>query len=164
LINVEQGILLAVVFSMVDHIRVSYRPPTHLLKLSADGAVVPVAVSTGEMALPGRMVYRFEAPLYHANAEFFMTEVRHLVRSASTPVRWFVVRFDSISDVDFTAAKMLLQLMKLLKPVDVSVVFSDVGPAVLKLLQRYGIAAELGSGRIFPDLTSAISDYRKISA
>src|SRR5262249_21915040 len=163
-IGVKEGILLAVVFSMVDHIRVSYRPPTRLLTFSGSGEVVPVAVSTGEMALPGFMVYRFEAPLYYANAEFFMTEVLDLVHSASPPVRWFVVSFDSISDVDFTAAKMLQQLTKLLKRQDAAMVFSGVDPAMQKLLERYGIAAGLGSDRIFQGLVHAVREYRKISA
>jgi MFS superfamily sulfate permease-like transporter len=160
LVGVKQGILVAVSISVIDHLRVSYHPPTRLLKISADyEAVIEVPVSSKEMAFPGMLVYRFEAPLYYANSEFFMNEILCLVKEAQPELRWLVVRFDTISDVDYSAAKMLLNLLERLKAHNVSLIFSDVSSAMQSLLQHYGLVEALGSDRIFTSLIDTVRAY-----
>ena len=159
-IGVEQGILLAIAISVVDHLRRSYRPPTHLLTLAEDGETVEFPTSSKKMALPGLLIYSFEAPLYYANAGFFMSEVLQLVQGAEPAVRWFIVGFATIADVDYSASKMLLDLIQRLQKQNVSLVFSDVHGNIGPLLQRYGITAALGEDKLYPALTAAVTGYR----
>jgi MFS superfamily sulfate permease-like transporter len=121
--------------------------------------VIEVPVSSKEMAFPGMLVYRFEAPLYYANSEFFMNEILCLVKEAQPELRWLVVRFDTISDVDYSAAKMLLNLLERLKAHNVSLIFSDVSSAMQSLLQHYGLVEALGSDRIFTSLIDTVRAY-----
>ncbi len=161
-VGVEEGILLAVGISLIDHIRRSYRPPTHLLTLSQDGHPVFIDTASEQTALPGLMLYRFSAPLYYANSQFFMTEVLSLVRNAQTPLRWFALRFNTIPDVDYTAARTILALVDRLNEMGVSLVFTDVEPSMLALLERYGVAAAMGRDKIFPALRIALAEYDKL--
>jgi high affinity sulfate transporter 1 len=160
IVGVEQGILLAVAVSLIDHLRVSYRPPTRLLKVSEAGDVTEFPVSSREMALPGLMIFRFEAPLYYANSEFFRTEVLQLVGTGETRVRWLTVRLGTISDVDYTASKMLLDLIRRLQQRGVTLAFTDVDTRMGTLLQHYGIAQVLGSDKLFANVTTALTGYR----
>jgi MFS superfamily sulfate permease-like transporter len=161
-VGVKQGILVAVAVSVIDHLRISYHPPTRLLKPSADYESVSEApVSSNEMALPGMLIFRFEAPLYYANSDFFMNEILGLVQKSPTELRWLVVRFDTISDVDYSAAKMLLNLLERLKTHNVSLIFSDVDSAMQSRLQHYGIVEAVGDDRIFPSLADMGRAYIK---
>jgi len=156
-VGVEPGILMAIAISVIDHLRVSYHPPTRLLKISQQTrSVVEVPVASEEMAFPGMMIYRFNAPLYYANSDFFMQEVLRLVKNAKSQVKWLVVRFDSISDVDFSASKMLLLVVQQLGKLGVTTVFSDVNSCMRDLLERYGIVAALGPDKVFDDLAAAV--------
>jgi len=155
-VGVEPGILMAIAISVIDHLRVSYRPPTRLLKISPQGSVVEVPVASEEMAFPGMMIYRFNAPLYYANSDFFMQEVLRLVKNTRSQVKWLVVRFDSISDVDFSSSKMLLLVIQQLGKLGVTTVFSDVNRGMRDLLERYGIVAALGPDKVFDDLAAAV--------
>lgn len=158
-VGVEQGVVLAIVISLVDHLRVSYRPPTRLLTLSAGGGVAESPVSSRAMALPGLMIYRFEAPIYYANADYFMTEALSLTATPGAPVRWFLVRFDSISDVDYSGSKMLLELASRLRDRNVTMAFTDVKDDDRALLQRYGIIAKVGAENVFVHFPDAINAY-----
>jgi MFS superfamily sulfate permease-like transporter len=87
--GVEQGILISIAISVIAaHLRVSYHPPA-LPKISLKArSVVEVPVVSEEMAFPGMMIYRFNAPLYYANSDFFMQEVLRLVKNAKSQVKW----------------------------------------------------------------------------
>ena len=123
-----------------------------------------VPVSSKAMAEPGLMVYRFEAPLYYANAEFFMNELLRLVEASDSAVRWLMVRFDSISDIDYSASKMLLDLIQRLRSRRVALVFTDVDARTKALLQNYGLLAALGEGGVFGHFTEAVTDFRHASS
>jgi sulfate permease, SulP family len=159
-VGVEHGVVLAIVISLIDHLRVSYRPPTRLLTLSASGGVAESPVSSRAMALPGLFVYRFEAPIYYANADYFLTQALNLTQASVPPVRWFVVRFDSISDVDYSGGKMLLDLASRLRERKVTMVLTDVKDDDRALLQRYGIIAQVGAENVFVHFPDAINAYK----
>ena len=102
-VGVEQGILLAIVLSIVDHLRRSYRPDNCVLVRAASGGLSALPLEQAAQAAPGVVVYRFDASLYYANANRFAEEVRAARRrcrpareaaSASTP--------EAIGDVDYS--------------------------------------------------------------
>ena len=110
-IGVEQGILLAIALSLLRHVRHSYRPHTTVLATDADGRREPVPATPGIETGPGLIVYRFGADLFYANTDRFTDEVRALVEHAPTPLRWFVVDASATTDIDYSAARSVLDLI-----------------------------------------------------
>jgi len=88
-----------------------------------------------------------------------LKQILGLVKEALPELHWLVVRFNTISHVDYSAAKMLLNLLERLKARNVSLVFSDVSSAMQSLLEHYGLIEALGSGRIFPTFIAAVRCY-----
>ena len=110
-IGVEQGILLAIALSLFRHVRHSYNPHTAILAPNASGRWVPIPAVPGKETEPGLIVYRFNSDLFYANAYRFKDEVRSLVRRAPTPIRWFIVDAGAITDIDYSAAKSIRDLL-----------------------------------------------------
>ena len=111
-IGVEQGILLAIVLSLIDHTRHGYRPRNVLLLPTESGAWKPKPLSTGAQALPGLIVYRFTHSLYYANCQQLTDDISELVNTAEPPLRRFCIEASAIDDVDYTAAETLRSLAR----------------------------------------------------
>ena len=157
LVGVEQGILLAVALSLLRHVRHSYRPHTSVLAPDAAGRWLPTPAQPGAQSESGLVVYRFGADLFYANANRFSGEVRALVEQAPTPVRWFVVDAGAITDIDYSAARELRDLCDDLKGRGVTLVFGRVGPDLRADMDRHGILALIGAGRVVATLHEAIA-------
>jgi len=114
LVGVEQGILLAIVLSLVDHTRLGYRPRNALLVPSATGGWKPQPVSTLAEALPGLAIYRFTHSIYYANVQQLTEEVTGLATHADPPLRWLCLEASAIDDVDYSAAEALRALVLML--------------------------------------------------
>ena len=112
LVGVEQGILLAMVLSLLRIVRHSYRPHTGVLDVSQHDAWRLVPAVPGAVTEPGLIIYSFGAALFYANASLFDKEVRGLVGPTPSPVRWLIVDAEAITNVDYTAARMVRQLHK----------------------------------------------------
>jgi sulfate permease, SulP family len=108
-VGVEQGIILAMVLSLLRIVRHSYHPHTGVLVADGDAAWHLSPPVAGAMTTPGLAIYRFGAPLFYANAGRFTEEIRAVVGSAPSPVRWLVVDAEAITNIDYTAARMLLR-------------------------------------------------------
>src|SRR4030095_255690 len=109
--GVEEGILLAIVLSLLRHVRHSYRPHTMVLAPDAAGRWMPGPAIPGAETDPGLIIYRFGADLFYANDHRFTDEVRSLVEHAPTPVRWFIVDADAITDLDYSAPRSIRELL-----------------------------------------------------
>ena len=157
LVGVEQGILLAVTLSLLRHVRHSYRPHTSVLAPDAAGRWLPTPAQPGAQSEPGLVVYRFGADLFYANANRFSAEVRALIGQAPAPVRWFVVDAGAITDIDYSAARDLRDLCGELKDRGLVLVFGRVGPDLRADMDRHGILALIGAGRVFATLHEAIA-------
>src|SRR5215469_13309225 len=90
-VGVEQGILLAMVLSLLRIVQHSYHPHTALLDKDQKGEWRSRPTVPGAVTEPGLVIYRFGAPLFYANANRFSEEIRGLVEQAPTPVRWLIV-------------------------------------------------------------------------
>ena len=159
-IGVEQGILLAIVFSLFRHVRHSYRPHTMVLELDAAGERVPLPATPGTQTEPGLVVYRFGADLFYANDHRFADEVRALVAHAPTPVRWFVVDAEAITDIDYSAARSIRELLDDLARQKVGMIFARVSPYLRSDMDRHGVTAAIGETRVFTTLHEAIAAAR----
>ena len=114
----------------------------------------------GKETEPGLVVYRFGADLFYANNNRFADEVRALVESAPTLVRWFIVDAGATTDMDYFAARSIRDLLDDLAQQRVGLVFARVSPYLRSDMDRHGITAALGETRIFATLHEAIAAVR----
>jgi SulP family sulfate permease len=159
-IGVEQGILLAIALSLVQHVRHSYQPHTMVLVPGVTGRWEPAPATPGSQTESGLIVYRFGADLFYANADRFADEVRSLVDKAPAPVRWFVLDAGTVTDLDYSAARTVRDLFGELTAKNVGVMFARVNTYLRADLDRHGISAKLGEARIFATLHEAIDATR----
>jgi sulfate permease, SulP family len=155
--GVEQGILLAIALSLFRHVRHSYRPHTMMLAPDSAGRWAPIPVTPGKVTEPGMIVYRFDADLFYANQNLFTDEVRALVARAPTLVRWFIVDAAAITDIDYSAAQGVRELIEDLAHQKVSMIFGRVNTYLRSDMDRHGITKVLGETRIFVTLHEAIA-------
>ncbi|MGD8932310.1 MAG: SulP family inorganic anion transporter, partial [Chromatiales bacterium] len=160
LIGIDQGILLAMVLSLLRHVRHSYRPHTLLLAPDEAGRWSPVPSRPGTETEPGLLVYRFGADLFYANETRFTNEVRSLVETAPHPVRWFVVDAGAITDLDYSAARSLRELCHDLSRRGVRLVFARVSPYLRADMDRHGLTAVIGETYLVPTLHHALALVR----
>jgi MFS superfamily sulfate permease-like transporter len=156
-VGVEQGILLAMALSLFRHVRHSYRPHTMIFEPDAGGRWVLGPATPGHVTTPGVIVYRFGADLFYANQNRFCDEVRELVARAPMPIRWLIVDADAITDIDYSAARSIRDLLGDLRRRGVQVAFGRVSPYLRSDMDRHGITEAVGSERIFPSLHEAIA-------
>jgi MFS superfamily sulfate permease-like transporter len=155
--TVMYGIAVAVSLSLIDQVRHAYRPRTRVLVKDSEGRWSAVPAAPDQLAAPGVIVYRFEANLFYANASFFVEEILHLVTSAKEPIHSLVLDITGIDDVDYTAAKMLLQGRSELNRRGVTVVSVAISADAIAHLRRYGIAADDFDNRVYPTIDAAIT-------
>lgn len=156
-LGVEQGILLAIALSLFRHVRHSYRPHTMVLMPSENGLWVPAPAAPGCTTTADLIVYRFGADLFYANANRFADEVRALVQFAPSPVHWFIVDCAAITDLDYSAALSIRDLLAELDRRHIVVVFGRVNPYLKSDMDRHCISPVVGEGRIFATLHEAIA-------
>jgi len=155
-LGVEQGIVLAIVASLIDHLRRSYKPPTGVIIENADGkGWHRDPVSPAARTLPGLVAYRFAGSLYYANANHFLDEVRVLLSDTEHPLSWFCLDAAAIPDVDYTGGETLKQVYDLLKEHDVRFVVAEAMGPVRRELARYGVTDLIGEDAMFPTLAEA---------
>ena len=160
LFGVLWGIAVAVALSLVDFVWRAWHPYDAVLgriegrKGYHDGSRHPEA-----RQVPGLLLYRFDAPLFFANANIFRANVRHLVRDAAPPITWLVVAAEPITDVDTTAAEMLWELDEDLEHRGIELAFAEMKGPVKDRLERYGLMTRVGAERFFPTLGTAVKAY-----
>src|SRR5215472_12232626 len=131
-----------------------------MLVPDTSGRWTPTPVTPGKETEPGLMVYRFGADLFYANHNRFADEVRALVEHAPTPVRWFIVDAGAITNVDYSAAQSLRDLLDDLAHQGVGMVFARVRPSLRSDMDRHRVTAVIGETRIFAALHEALAAVR----
>jgi SulP family sulfate permease len=161
-IGVEQGILLAIVLSLLDHIRRSYHPRDTLLVKEDSGRwrTVPVPApeeaSPATDAEPGLVIYRFGATLYYANANRFTEEIRSLLdRPAGAPA-WVCIDCAAIGDIDYSGGETLFDLLDEMKEKGSRLVLAELDDGVRAELDRYGLTDAIGADAIFDTVAAAV--------
>ena len=111
-VGVEQGILLAIMLSLIDHTRHGYRPKNAVLVPGKSGGRQPEAVATAGQAAPGLIIYRFTHSLYYANCQQFADEVLFLAKTAEPPLRWLCLDASGVDDVDYSGAEVIRSVLR----------------------------------------------------
>ncbi|MDD1533792.1 MULTISPECIES: SulP family inorganic anion transporter [unclassified Bradyrhizobium] len=113
--------------------------------------------------IPGLVLFRWDAPLFFANAEFFKERILAAVETSPTPVRWLVVAAEPVTSVDVTACDTVAELDEALKARGIELCFAELKDPVKDKLKRFGLYAQLGEAQFFPTIGSAVSSYLEIN-
>jgi sulfate permease, SulP family len=162
LVGVEQGIVLAMVLSVGRIVRQSYRPHTGVFVVSEGDIWHVVPAVPGAVTEPGLVIYRFGAALFYANAGLFAEQIRGLAGPTPSPVRWLAVDAEAITNVDYTAARMVRQLQKELADRGVVLVFARVPPSLKADLDRHLLTEVIGPAQLFDRLHDAAAAFAKL--
>jgi high affinity sulfate transporter 1 len=157
-IGVEQGIAVAIVLSIIAHLRHSYRPLDLLLVLNDRGGIRTVPLVEGQQAVEGLLIYRFGSNLYFANENRFTEEIISLARNANS-LKWFCISATNIGDIDFTASDTLKNVYTHLKKLGITLVLSDVVQPVMNELDKDGLTELIGREHIFESVHEVIEAY-----
>jgi MFS superfamily sulfate permease-like transporter len=160
LLGVLPGIAVAVALSILNVFRRAWWPYNTQLGRVPDleGYHDTRAHPEAEL-LPGLVIYRFDAPLFFANATTFRDEIRRLAR-ADPPPAWIVVAAEPLTDVDTTASDMLEDLDEALNARGTSLVFAELKDPVRRKIERYGLTRTIDPGHFFPTVESAVAAFR----
>ena len=159
-IGVAHGILLALILSMILHVRHGYRPHTAVILHDATDHWRMETVAPGKMIEPGLVMYWFGSDLYYANANHFTEEVLRLVSESPSPVRWLVVEAGAITSIDYTAASELKQLQRDLSKLGVVLAFTRVNADFRADLDRMELTDVIGAEHIFSSRKACIAAYQ----
>jgi high affinity sulfate transporter 1 len=160
LLGVLEGIAVAVALSILNVFRRAWRPyQTTLGRVPGMPGQHDRRLHPEAEGLPGLVVFRFDAPLFFANARTFREEIRRL-EAAETRPEWIIIAAEPITDVDTTAADMLAELDQELNAAGTSLVFAELKSPVRAKLERYELIGPLDPDHFFPTLDSAVNAYR----
>ncbi len=164
LIGVIEGVFIAVALSLLAFIRRAWWPHDAVLG-RADGVkgYHDLTYYPEARQIPGLLLYRFDAPLFFANALVFRDRVRERIGDAESPIQWVVVAAEPITDVDTTAAEMLDQLEQELTANDITLAFAGLKDPVRDRLRRYGALERVRDEHVFPTIGTAVAAYVKAS-
>jgi len=163
ILGVEDGIVVAVVASIVDHLRHSYSPINSVLVKSPAGHWRPCPVTPGARTENGLVIYRFGTSLYYANAAKLVDDMAALAREGA-PLRWMVLDCAAIGDIDYTASEVLAKLVAHLHQRQVHVALSGVLGPVRRQLDRYGIAKTLDPDACYDTAGEALEAFHAATA
>ncbi len=172
-IGVEAGILLAMALSLLRIVRHSYRPHTGVIHLESGNAWRAAPVSAGEVTEPGLVLYRFGSALFYANANRFAEELLLLsgtqhaeTQLHNTPGRqpprvlWLIVDAEAITQIDYSAARVIAQLNLQLSKNGMVLGFARMSPDALSDFQRHHLAECTPALRLFDRLHDVVSEFR----
>ena len=163
-VGVEAGILLAMALSLVRVVRHSYQPHTGVIQFDNGNAWKVVPVAHGAVTEPGLVLYRFGASLFYANANRFADEVLRLAGPRPSSVRWIVVDAEAITQIDYSASRIIAQLNEELGKDGVALGFARMPQDTLADFHRHHLAESIPPSRIFTRLHDALGAFRTTEA
>lgn len=158
-VGVEQGIILAIVISILNIIRRQYSPKDFVVGMNAQGQPTYTKAAAGVQSAPGLIVFRYDAELFYANANRFVDEVEALIEKAPVPVEWLVIDAGSLDDVDYSAGKSLGGLLDYLNARNITPALARADTALVATLKSYGIDSRISPDHLFGNLTDAFAAF-----
>ena len=154
------GIGIAIVLAVIEFLWDGWRPHWAVLgKPEGVDGYHDMARYPDAVRVPGLVLFRWDAPLFFANAELFSERVLDAVAASPTPVRRVVVAAEPITSVDVTSADALTELDRTLKARNIELCFAALKDPVKDKLKRFGLLTEFGESRFFPTKESAVTSY-----
>jgi len=153
------GIGLAVAIAIIEFLWDGWRPHSAVLG-RADGVkgYHDITRYPDARQIPGLVLFRWDAPLFFANAELFKERVLEAAAN-SRSVHWLVVAAEPVTSVDVTAADSVAELDKALQEAGIELCFAELKDPVKDKLKRFGLFAQIGESYFFPTIGAAVSSY-----
>ena len=158
------GIGLAIAFAIAEFLWDGWRPHSAVLgRAYGVKGYHDITRYPDARRIPGLVLFRWDAPLFFANAEFFRERVLDAVAKSPTPVRWLVVAAEPVTSVDVTACDTVAELDVALHERGIELCFAELKDPVKDKLKRFGLYAQLGESYFFPTIGSAVSRYLEVT-
>ncbi len=154
------GIGLAIVIAVIEFLWDGWRPHSAVLG-RAEGVrgYHDITRYPDARLVPGLVLFRWDAPLFFANAEFFQERALDAVAAAPTPTRRLVVAAEPVTSVDVTSADALAELEETLNKAGVELCFAELKDPVKDKLRRFELFQRFGEERFFATIGEAVDDY-----
>ena len=163
-LGVIPGIGLAIAIAIAEFLWDGWRPHSAILgRANGVKGYHDITRYPDARRIPGLVLFRWDAPLFFANAEFFKERVLDAVAESPTPVRWLVVAAEPVTSVDVTAADTIAVLDEALHARGVEFCFAELKDPVKDKLKRFGLFAQVGENYFFPTIGAAVSSYLEIN-
>lgn len=161
-VGVEQGIVIAMVLSLIEHVRRSYRSKNVVLSIDQKTGIWQLLpVSAPAQIEPGLLLYRFAHTIYYANAQQLYEQIISLVEGANPPLLWFCLDASAVPDIDFSAAETLREIHGILKGRGIRFVWANVIGPLKTELDKYEITELFGKDAFYHNISEVLSDYLK---
>jgi high affinity sulfate transporter 1 len=155
------GIALAIVIAVIEFLWDGWRPHSAVLgRVERVAGYHDISRYPEARLLPGLVLFRWDAPLFFANAELFNQRVLDAVASSPTPARWLVVAAEPVTSVDVTAADAISELDDTLRAAGIELCFAEMKDPVKDKLKRFGLFTRLGEHTFFATVEEAVGAYR----
>lgn len=157
------GIGFAIVMAVIEFLWDGWRPYSAVLgRVEQVRGYHDISRHPEARLIPGLVLFRWDAPLFFANAELFNRRVLDAVEGSPTPTRWLVVAAEPVTSVDVTAADAVCDLDDTLHAAGIELYFAEMKGPVKDKLKRFGLFARFGGRTFFPTLDEAVRAYRAI--
>ena len=154
------GIVLAIVIAVTEFLWRGWRPHSAVLGRVDDvKGYHDITRYPNAHLIPGLVLFRWDAPLFFANAEFFHDRVLDAVASSPTPVRWLVIAAEPVTNIDVTSADAVFELDETLHAAGIEMHFAEMKDPVKEKLRRFGLFAHFGEKSFFATIEEAVSGY-----
>jgi high affinity sulfate transporter 1 len=155
-VGVEQGIILAIVVSILEVIRRHYKPKDFVVSVSPTGQESYAPALPGAQSAPGLIIFRYDSDLFYANANRFVDDVEALVDKASDPVRWLILDAKSVDDIDYSAGVSIAGLLDYLEARHVTFALSGADTGLIDTLRAYDLLDRIGTDHLHDSLSGAL--------
>ncbi|MGA6936381.1 MAG: sulfate permease [Pseudolabrys sp.] len=163
-LGVIPGIGLAIAIAIIEFLWDGWRPHSAVLgRACGVKGYHDISRYPAARQIPGLVLFRWDAPLFFANAELFKERVLDTVANSPTRVRWLVVTAEPVTSVDVTAGDTIAELNKSLHAMGIQFCFAELKDPVKDKLKRFGLFAQLGEQYFFPTIGAAVSRYLEIN-
>jgi len=162
--GVIPGIGIAIAIAIVEFLWDGWRPHSAVLgRAHGVKGYHDITRYPDARLIPGLVLFRWDAPLFFANAEFFKERVLDAVAKSPTPVRWLVVAAEPVTSVDVSAGDTVGELDEALHAQGIEFCFAELKDPVKDKLKRFGLFSQLGEQYFFPTIGAAVSSYLEIN-
>ena len=158
-VGVEQGIIVAIVVSILDIIRRQYRPASFVVSETHDDEPVYTKAAPGTQSEPGLVVFRYDSELFYANANRFVEDVQAVIAGAPDQVRWVVLDTTAITDLDYSAGIAFKGLANYLEANGIALGVTSVDPVLLETMKHYGLGDLIPESMMFDTIEEAIAGF-----
>jgi high affinity sulfate transporter 1 len=154
------GIAAAIVIAVIEFLWDGWRPHSAVLgRVERVKGYHDLKRYPQARLIPGLVLFRWDAPLFFANAELFKERVLEAVTNSPTPVRWLVVAAEPVTSIDVTAADIVSELDDTLHASRIELSFAEMKDPVMDKLKRFGLFTRFGEQTFFATIGEAVNAY-----